>query len=114
MWYRNQTRPDIANAVRAIERFSHHPKPIRCKAVHSIIECLNAASDIWLLFRMDSIMGSVQVESDSETYVDTNYAHKAEDRHSVSGVAASCGVRLFRGFLGRRSTSHYLLLKQGT
>ena len=32
MWIANQTRPDIANAVRAVARFSHDPKPIHYKA----------------------------------------------------------------------------------
>ena len=28
MWIANQTKPDIANAVRPVARFSHDPKPI--------------------------------------------------------------------------------------
>ena len=39
-------------------------------------------------------MGSVQLEFDLKTYVDAHYAHKAEDRRSVSGVAVSCGCAL--------------------
>ena len=45
MWIANQTRPDIANAVRAVARFSHDPKPIHYKAAQKILEYLNAASD---------------------------------------------------------------------
>ena len=43
-------------------------------------------------------MGDVQLEYDLETYVDADYAHKAEDRRSVSGVAVSCGGTLVSWF----------------
>ena len=46
-----QTRPDIANAVRAIARFSHDPKPIHYKAAQKILQYLNATSDLGLTFR---------------------------------------------------------------
>ena len=39
-------------------------------------------------------MGFVQLEFDLETFVDADYAHKAEGRRSVSGVAVSCGGAL--------------------
>ena len=54
MWIANQTRPDIANAVRAVARFSHDPKPIHYKAAQKILEYLNATSDLGLTFRRDS------------------------------------------------------------
>ena len=39
MWIANQTRPDIANAVRAVARFSSHgPKEVRVEAAGKIIE----------------------------------------------------------------------------
>ena len=56
-----------------------------------ILEYLNPTSDLGLTFRRDSGLGSVQLEFDLETYVDADYAHKAEDRHAVSGVAVSFG-----------------------
>ena len=56
-----------------------------------ILEYLNATSGLGLTFRKDSDLGSVQLGIDLETYVDADYAHKAEDRRSVSGVAVSCG-----------------------
>ena len=40
----------------------------------------------------------MQLECDLETYVDEDYAHKAEDRRSVSGVAISCGGTLVSWF----------------
>ena len=79
-WIANQTRPDIENAVQAIARFSHDTKPIRNKAAHKMLEYLNARSDLGLPSRRDSDFGSVQMECDYKTYVDADYAHKAEDR----------------------------------
>ena len=31
MWLDNQTRPDIANAVRAVARYTNSPREIHCK-----------------------------------------------------------------------------------
>ena len=98
----NQTRPDIANEVRAIARnevraiarFSYDPKPIHYKAAQKILEYLNDTSDLGLTFRRDSDLGSVQMEFDLETYEDADYARKARDRRSVSGVAVCCGSTL--------------------
>ena len=98
MWVANQTRPDIANAVRAIAWFSHDLKPIHCKVSHKILEYLNATSDLGLTFRRNGDLGSVQLEFDLETYVDADYAHKAEDRRSVSGTAVCCGGALVSWF----------------
>ena len=70
----------------------HDPKPIHYKATQKILEYLNATSDFVLTFRRDSDFESVQMEFDLETYVDADYAHKAEDRRSVSGVAVCCGI----------------------
>ena len=98
LWIANQTRPDIANAVRAIERFSRDPKLIHYKAAQKILGYLNATSDLGLTLRRDSDLGSVQVEFDLETYVDADYAHKAEDRRSVSGTAVCCGGALVSWF----------------
>ena len=99
LWIANQTRPDIANVVRAIAQFLHDPKPIHYKAAQKILGYLSATSDLGLTFRRDnSDVGSVQMEFDLETYVDVDYAHKEEDRHSVSGVAVCCGGTLVSWF----------------
>ena len=89
----NQTKPDIANAVRVIARFPHDPKSIHYKTAQKILEYMNATSES-LTFRRDSYSGSVQMEFDLQTYVDADYAHKVGDRHSVSGVAVCCGGML--------------------
>ena len=98
MWIANQTRPDIANAVRAVARFSHDPKEVHVKAARKIIEYLSATAHLGLTFRKDSKLEEVQLEYDLETYVDADYAHKADDRRSVSGVAVCCGGTLVSWF----------------
>ena len=40
----------------------------------------------------------MQLDYDLETYVDADYAHKADDRRSVSGVTACCGGTLVSWF----------------
>ena len=98
MWISNQTRPDIANAVRAVARFSHEPKPTHYKAALKILEYLNATSDLGLVFKKSSDLECIQLEFDLDTYVDADYAHKAEDRRSVSGAAIFCGGTLVYWF----------------
>ena len=98
MWISNQTRPDIANAVRAVARFSHEPKPTHYKAALKILEYLNATSDLGLVFKKSSNLECIQLEFDLDTYVDADYAHKAEDRRSVSGAAICCGGTLVSWF----------------
>lgn len=85
MWTANQTRSDIANAVRAIARFVHEPKPILYKVALKILEYLSATSDLGLLCKRASDLRNIQFEFDFDTSVDADYAHKAEDRYSVSG-----------------------------
>ncbi|CAM9850875.1 unnamed protein product [Sphacelaria rigidula] len=75
MWIANQTRPDIANAVRAVARFSHEPRLTHYKAAQKILQY---------------DLECVQLDYDLDTYVDADYAHKAKDRCSVSGVAICC------------------------
>ena len=78
MWIANQTRQHIANAVRAAARFSHDPKEVHVKAAREIIEYLSTTAHLGLTFRKDSKLEDVQLEYDMETYVDADYAHKAD------------------------------------
>ena len=89
---------DIANSVRAVARFSRHPKEVHVKAARKTIECLSAAAHLGLTFRKDSKLEDAQLEYDLETYVDADYAHRADDRRSVSGVAVRCGGTLVSRF----------------
>ena len=90
MWIANQTRPDISNASRAIARFPHDPKIVHVKAARKVLEYLSATAHLDLTFRKESKLGDVHLKYDLETYVDADYAHKAEDRRSVPGVAVCC------------------------
>ena len=38
MWHANQTRPDIANAVRAVARYTNSPREIHWKTAVGILE----------------------------------------------------------------------------
>ena len=69
----NQTRPDIANAMRAIH----------WKTVVDILECVFFRSD----FGLSSQRGN---ELDRVAYADADYASKATDRRSVSGRSVMC------------------------
>ena len=97
-WIANQTRPDIANAIRAAARFSHYPEEVHVKAARKIIECLSATAHLDLTFRKNSKQEEVQLDYDLETYVNADYAPKAADRRSVSGVAVCCGGTLVAWF----------------
>ena len=110
----NQTRPGIANAVRAVARFSHDPKEVHVKAARKINEYLSATAHLGLTFRDGSKLEDVQLEHDLETYVDADYVHKADDRRSVLCVAVCCGAPLCRRFVGRKSAPPFPLQKRST
>ena len=83
------------------------------KAARKVLEYLSATAHLGLTFRKESKLGDVQLEYDLETYVDADYAHKAEDRRSVSGVAVCCGGTLVStddGAWCQRYLACYLLL----
>ena len=94
MWIANQTRPDIVNAVRAVARFLHDPKEVHIKAARKIIEYVSATAHLGPTFRKDSKLEHMQLEYYLKTHVDADYAHKADDRRSVSAVAVCCGSTL--------------------
>ena len=79
------TRPDIANAVRAVARQAHGPAERHWRAVRKIIAYLNKTKDLGLVFVKD---GDRKL---SVYYVDPDYANKDNDRRSVSGVAVMAG-----------------------
>ncbi|CAM9725464.1 unnamed protein product [Sphacelaria rigidula] len=97
MWIANQTRPDIAHAVRAIARFSHEPELTHYKAAKKILEYLNAMSDFRLVFEKVSDMKCIPLDFDLNTSANADYAHMAEDRRSIRGGAICCGGTLVGG-----------------
>ena len=80
MWLVTMTRPDIANAVRAVARHSHSPTERHWKAVLKIIEYLLDSKYLGLTFERGSGL-------ELSLWTDSNYAEKADDRRSVSGIA---------------------------
>ena len=78
------TRPDIANAVRAVARQAHDPAKRQWRVVRKIISYLNKTKDLGLVFVKDG-------DRKLSVYVDVDYANKDNDRRSVSGVAVMVG-----------------------
>ena len=97
MWIATQTRPDIANAVRAVARFSHDPREVHWKAVCKILEYLHSTAHLGLTYRKENST-SVEIIFDLDAYVDADYAQKVNDRRSVSGAAIFCGGCLVTWF----------------
>ena len=81
MWIASQTRPDISNTVRAVTRHSHEPKKRHWKAAQKILNYLLETAHLTLKFKQDS-----SVDVGTLVYVDADFASKATDRRSVSGV----------------------------
>ena len=82
MWLVVMTRPDIGNDVRAVARQSLNPTARHWKAVIQIIQYLLGTKDLGLTFGRRSGL-------EMAAFADANYADKADDRRSVSGVAVT-------------------------
>ena len=50
MWLANQTRPDIANAVRAVARYTNSPRENHWKTAVGILEYVFFPSDFGITF----------------------------------------------------------------
>ena len=86
MWLSISTRPDIANAVRAVARYCTAPRAIHCKAALGILEYINGTSEYDVTFQRGTLSGISR-----EVFVDADYASKATDRRSVLGGLIMCG-----------------------
>ena len=84
IWLGSMTRPDIANAVRAVARQAHDPAERHWRVVRKIISYLNKTKDLGLVFVKDG-------DRKLSVYVDVDYANKDNDRRSVSGAAVMVG-----------------------
>ena len=84
LWVAGNTRPDVANPVRAIARHSHNPSPRHWKGLRKIMGYLKGTRDLGIVFRRG---GGLKLS----LYVDADYADKANDRRSVSGAAVMLG-----------------------
>ncbi|CAB1113036.1 unnamed protein product [Ectocarpus sp. CCAP 1310/34] len=86
MWLATQTRPDIANAVRAIAKYCASPKLVHWNAAMDILGYARRTSHFGISFQRDTVEGfSLQ------GYADADFASKAADRRSVSGGIVTCG-----------------------
>ena len=83
MWLANQTRPDIANAVRAVARYVNKPREVHWRTAIGILEDVISTSDFGMTFQKGSGLELV-------AFADAGYASKATDRRSVSGAATMC------------------------
>ena len=86
MWLAISTRPDIANAVRSVARYSSTPKAIHWKAALGILAYIKGTSSLGITFQRGTSTGI-----SLEVYADADYASRATDRRSVSGGAIMCG-----------------------
>ena len=84
MYLGGMTRPDIANAVRAVARQAHDPAERHWPAVRKIIAYLNKTKYLRLVLLKDG-------DRKLSVYVDADYANKDNDRRSVSRVAVMVG-----------------------
>lgn len=83
MWLANNTRPDIYNAVRAVARYSNAPKWIHWLAALHIVMYVRGTSSFGITFQRGCGV-------DFLLFVDSDFASKATDRRSVSGVLIMC------------------------
>ena len=84
MWLFNMTRPDISNAVRAVERYSHNPTDRHWIAVRKAIAYLYGTNAVGFTFVRRSRLVLT-------TYSDADHADKSNDRRSVSTTVVAVG-----------------------
>ena len=84
LWLSTMTRPDITNAVRAVARYAHTPSERLWKAIMQILSYLKGTKGLGITYVRGSGLGL-------EVYADADYADKANDRRSVSGIAVTLG-----------------------
>ena len=86
MWLSPLTRPDIANAVRAVARYCTAPRAIHWKAALGILQYIIGTSEYGITFQRGTL-SSISLE----VFADADYASEATDRRSVSGGLVMCG-----------------------
>ena len=75
MWLSISTRPDIANAVRAVARYCTASSDIHWEAALGILEYINGTSEYGITFQRGTLSGI-----SLEVFADADYASKATDR----------------------------------
>jgi hypothetical protein len=85
------TRPDLAHVVSVVSRFMHNPGKEHWNAVKWILRYLKGISHFGLLFDKNS-MKEIGVMGFVEGFIDSDFAHDLDKRHSISGYVFSlCG-----------------------
>ena len=84
MWLDGMTRPDIANAARAVARHSYDPWERHWKAAVKLLAYINSTRDLGITYRKG-------VELSLSIYTDADYATNKTDRSSISVVAVLLG-----------------------
>ena len=54
MWLANQTRPDVANAVRAVARYANQPREVHWRTAIGILEYVFSMGDFCVSFQKGS------------------------------------------------------------
>ena len=85
MWIALLTRPDIANAVRAVASYCSAPKLIHWKAARSILGYAVRTSSFGISFQKGTLTGISLI-----SFADADYASRSTDRRSVSGGVVMC------------------------
>lgn len=85
LWVALLTRPDIANAVRAVARYCSEPKLIHWRAALGILGYAVRTSSFGISFQRGTVSGFSLI-----TFADADYASRAADRRSVSGGVVMC------------------------
>ena len=81
MWPAGMTRPDVANAARAVTRHSHNPCERHWKAAVKILAYLNSTRNLEITYKKAE-------ELSLSVYKNADHDSKEMGRRSILGVAA--------------------------
>ena len=94
----NQTRPDIASAVIAVERYADQPREVHWRTAIGVLQYAHFTSDFGIMFHKGSGVEMV-------AFADDDYASKAADRRSISGRAVTCAGACVHWFSRTRNAA---------
>ena len=80
LWLPAMMRPAITDAVRAVARYANTPTERLWQVILKILSCRNGTKGFGITYVRRSSLGL-------EVYTDADYAGKANDRRSMSGIA---------------------------
>lgn len=86
LWLALLTRPDLANAVRAVARYCASPKLVHWKAAIGILEYAVGTSSLGISFQRGTKEGISLL-----AFADADFASRSTDRRSISGGVIMCG-----------------------